>query len=75
MATFGYEATLTSKAQITIPKAVRRQLAAGPGDKLLFLVEGETIEVRKVQAAGDRDWQTVEMAALDVWTDADDGLV
>lgn len=31
------EATLTSKSQITIPKAVREALGAVPGDKIRFV--------------------------------------
>jgi len=32
---------LSSKGQITVPKAVREALALEPGDELLFRVEGE----------------------------------
>jgi AbrB family looped-hinge helix DNA binding protein len=31
------EATLTSKSQITVPKAVRESLGVGPGDKIQFV--------------------------------------
>lgn len=31
------EATLTSKSQITLPKAVREALGVGPGDKIQFV--------------------------------------
>ncbi len=31
------EATLTSKSQITVPKAVRDALGVGPGDKIRFV--------------------------------------
>lgn len=30
-------ATLTSKSQITVPKAVRKALGIGPGDKIQFV--------------------------------------
>lgn len=30
-------ATITSKSQITLPKAVREQLGVGPGDKIQFV--------------------------------------
>ena len=31
------EATLTSKSQLTLPKAVREALGVGPGDRIRFL--------------------------------------
>lgn len=31
------EATLTSKSQITVPKAVREALGVGPGDRIQFV--------------------------------------
>lgn len=31
------EATLTSKSQLTLPKAVREVLGVGPGDRICFL--------------------------------------
>ena len=33
------QATITSKGQITVPKAIREQLHLRPGDKLDFLLE------------------------------------
>lgn len=35
------ESTLTSKGQITIPKAVRERLHLEPGDKVYFDVQGD----------------------------------
>lgn len=34
-----YEATVTSKGQVTLPKEVRERLRAGEGDKVRFTVE------------------------------------
>lgn len=34
-------ATITSKGQITIPKAIRQALKVGAGDRLDFVVESE----------------------------------
>ena len=34
-------AKITSKGQITVPKAVRDALGVGPGDALVFRVEGD----------------------------------
>lgn len=51
--------TLTSKGQITVPKAVREALAVHPGDSLAFrighdgtvTVEAETIELMELRSA------------------------
>ncbi len=40
------KARITSKGQITIPKAVRRALGIKEGDSLLFEIEGEEVRVR-----------------------------
>jgi antitoxin PrlF len=40
--------TLTSKGQITIPKEIREILGVIEGDRLIFLVEGDRITMRKV---------------------------
>lgn len=44
------EARITSKGQITLPKAVRQALGLKPGDKIVFEQEGEEIYVRPVKA-------------------------
>jgi AbrB family looped-hinge helix DNA binding protein len=44
------EARITSKGQITVPKAVRNALGLKPGDKVVFEQEGEEICVRPVRA-------------------------
>jgi AbrB family looped-hinge helix DNA binding protein len=38
--------SLTSKGQVTIPKAVRQQLGLGRGSRVSFAVVGDHIEVR-----------------------------
>lgn len=43
------EARITSKGQITVPKAVRQALGLKPGDKVVFEQEGEEICVRPVR--------------------------
>lgn len=40
-----WKARVTSKAQITIPKAVRERLGIHPGDDLAFEVRGAHVEV------------------------------
>lgn len=39
------KARLTSKGQITVPKAVRERLRIGPGDELLFELRGNRVTV------------------------------
>jgi antitoxin PrlF len=39
---------LTSKAQTTIPQAVRAALQLKEGDELLYLVEGQRVTLEKV---------------------------
>lgn len=51
------KSTLTSKGQITLPKAVRETLAVHPGDRLAFrihddgtvTVEAETVDLRALR--------------------------
>ena len=38
-------ATITSKGQVTIPKAIRQSLGIQERDRLLFVVEGEHLRV------------------------------
>lgn len=40
--------TITSKGQITLPKAVRERLRVGEGEQIEFVVEDDTITVRSV---------------------------
>jgi antitoxin PrlF len=42
--------TVTSKGQTTVPKAVRRALGVGPGDKIAFRVEGNRVTVHNADA-------------------------
>ena len=41
------EATITSKGQVTLPKALREALNLSTGDKLCFVLSGES-EVRMI---------------------------
>lgn len=40
-------AKMTSKGQITVPKAVRERLGLEPGDELEFVDEGEQLVIRR----------------------------
>lgn len=46
---------LTSKAQTTIPQAVRAALQLREGDELLYVVEGNRVILEKVQRKPARD--------------------
>ncbi len=40
---------LTAKGQTTIPRQVREVLKVGPGDAVVFTVEGETVTLRRAE--------------------------
>ncbi len=40
---------ITSKGQVTLPKAVREQLGLKAGDSIVYEVEGNTVRVRKAE--------------------------
>jgi AbrB family looped-hinge helix DNA binding protein len=40
---------VTSKGQVTLPKAIRDKLGVHAGDSLAYEVEGNTVRVRKVE--------------------------
>jgi antitoxin PrlF len=52
-------ATLTSKGQLTMPKAIRDLLGVGPGDRVVFwadadgrvVVEPQAVEVRSLRGS------------------------
>jgi AbrB family looped-hinge helix DNA binding protein len=63
---------LTSKGQITIPKAVREALSLAEGDLLVFAVADGQATMRKITMrveVGDRD---AANAQLDEWAGAAD---
>lgn len=43
--------TVTSKGQVTIPKAVRQRLGIRQGSKVAFEVKGERVELRVLTSA------------------------
>jgi antitoxin PrlF len=46
---------LTSKAQTTIPQAVRSALRLRPGDALAYVIEGDRVILRRAAAAASAD--------------------
>lgn len=49
-------ASLTSKGQVTVPKAIRDRLKIATGDRLDFIVEGDRVVLR----AATRDLRSLE---------------
>lgn len=47
------QATLTSKGQITLPKAIRQALGVSPGAKVSFELRGNEVVVTRVDAEHD----------------------
>ncbi len=45
--------TLSSKGQVTIPKAIRDRLALKPGDRVVFRVQGDNVIVEPVGSLMD----------------------
>jgi AbrB family looped-hinge helix DNA binding protein len=43
-------AKISAKGQITLPRKIRKLLAVGPGDRLLFVVEGDAVALRSLGA-------------------------
>jgi AbrB family looped-hinge helix DNA binding protein len=48
-----YSGTLSSKGQITIPIEVRKRLGLHEGDKLEFVVEGDSTTLRPAKRTGN----------------------
>lgn len=48
---------MTSKGQITVPLAIRRQFDLEPGDILEFRVQGDELRVRPVKSRAIEDFQ------------------
>ena len=44
---------LTGKYQATVPASVRRSLGVGAGDRLAWVVEGETVTLRRATPRDD----------------------
>ena len=41
------QSTITSKGQVTIPKAIRDALSLQTGDKIAFVVQGDDVSISK----------------------------
>jgi len=64
-------ARITSKGQMTIPKRVRRAAHLTEGDVVTFIVEGETVTLRKLPSDDDAYLSGVQ-ETLGEWMSAED---
>jgi AbrB family looped-hinge helix DNA binding protein len=46
-----YESTVTAKGQTTLPKDVRALLGLEPGDRIRYLVTGDTVRILRPRKA------------------------
>ena len=49
--------TVSSRGQIAIPAEVRRRLGLNEGEKILFIVEGDTVLIKRVDT--QKTWEEV----------------
>jgi AbrB family looped-hinge helix DNA binding protein len=50
------EATVTSKGQITLPKAIREKLALKPGQRVRFVIRGDAVLIEVAERKSVLDW-------------------
>jgi AbrB family looped-hinge helix DNA binding protein len=63
--------TLTSKYQATIPRAVRDALTLGAGDRIEFIIERDSVRVRRALPV-DAELQELEATLAPEWDSARD---
>ena len=57
---------MSSKGQVTIPKAVREALGLKPGDLVSLELEGDSVRLRPVSGGDQADSQSLQ-AGLSEW--------
>lgn len=57
------EAQVTSKGQITLPKAIRDRMRLKKGSRVQFIVTDTGIEIRAAEARSIMDWYGAARAA------------
>lgn len=62
---------ITSKGQISVPKAIRERLGVQPGDTLIYEVSGETVLIKRLEPF-DAAFHAAISATLDEWNSAED---
>lgn len=61
-----FKSKISSKGQVTLPKAVRTAMGAEPGDTVLYEVDGRTIRLRRADPF-DLEFHEALAATLDEW--------
>jgi antitoxin PrlF len=64
-------AKITSKGQVTVPKAVRQKLQLQAGDTLAYEIEGDSVRIRKVKRF-DLGWHQAVTSTLEEWATPED---
>jgi AbrB family looped-hinge helix DNA binding protein len=62
---------ISPKGQITLPKTVREAIGAGPGDTVVYEIEGSAVRLRRVDPF-DVEFHEALERTLDEWTSAED---
>jgi AbrB family looped-hinge helix DNA binding protein len=62
---------LTSKGQTTIPREVRDKLALKPGDLIAFEMQGDAVQIRKVEPL-DIGYLRAVQTTLSEWESPED---
>jgi AbrB family looped-hinge helix DNA binding protein len=62
---------LTSKGQTTIPREVRDKLALKPGDLIAFEIQGDAVQMRKVEPL-DIGYLRAVQTTLSEWESPED---
>ena len=64
--TGGIRSMLTTKSQTTLPRGVRDALHVGPGDELVYEIQGDVAMIRRAPPAGSADVDPVLLGFLDL---------
>jgi AbrB family looped-hinge helix DNA binding protein len=62
---------LTSKGQTTIPREVRDKLALKPGDLIAFEIQGDAVQIRKIEPL-DIGYLRAVQTTLSEWESPED---
>jgi len=66
-----YPAKITTKGQVTVPKAVRQALGAGEGDTLVYEVKGKFVTVERAEPF-DALFHAALSRTLEEWASPED---